>query len=134
MIHTHTHPRAACRVSLAEDGGWLWYWPAGTSDVDAKYRRAEAKYKRTSKNPTTPPKRPPASRGSRTPTKKQRTAAGVLVNLLDDTGANDANAKTTSEKSGEQGVGVELSDLSESDDGGAEAASLKCNETLSAAK
>ena len=131
MIHTHTHPRAACRVSLAEDGGWLWYWPAGTSDVDAKYRRAEAKYKRTSKNPTTPPKRPPASRGSRTPTKKQRTAAGVLVNLLDDT-----NAKTTSEKSGEQGVGVELSDLSESDDGGADAqaASLKCNETLSAAK
>ena len=71
------HPRAACRVSLAEDGGWFWYWPAGTSDVDAKYRRAEAKYKRTSKNPTTPPKRPPASRGSRTPTKKQRTAARV---------------------------------------------------------
>ena len=39
-------------------------------------------------------------------------------------------------ESGELGVGVVLPDLSESDDGGADAqaASLKCNETLSAAE
>ena len=134
---THTHIRAslaACRST--EGGGWVWYWPVGraTSTQITEYRRAKAKYKlssNTNKNLTTPFKRPPASRGFQTPTKRQRTAAAALVKAMTDVDAKTTNA---SEKSGERGVGVELT--SESDDGGddAQAASLKCDETLSAAK